>query len=100
MNRKEKLFLVFASLFVLSMNKGCSPGCSECDPDGVMCFACDADKETDVFGGCHDNTIDKCTIYGPTGECFQCQPTFTLKDGGCVKDYRGCMNDANFNECL
>ena len=67
MNKKGRIFLVLAFIAVVVLSQECQPGCEECDPEGIICFACATDKETDVFGGCHDNTIDKCTIYGPSG---------------------------------
>lgn len=57
-------------------------------------MACKGDIETDVMGRCHNNTIDKCTTYGPDGGCLRCQPSYSLsKDGKCVKSFTGCINE-------
>lgn len=60
-----------------------------------VCIVCKGDAESDVFGNCHANTIDKCVTYGPSGECLRCQNTFTLKDGKCEKIYSGCTNEGS-----
>lgn len=70
---------------------GCPDHCHDCDPSGTICFACSGDYEANVFGSCHENTIDNCVIYGPTDECFNCQPTFRLNNNKCEKDYTGCV---------
>lgn len=48
-----------------------------------------------------ETLIDKCSLYGPTGQCFVCQPTYTLANGKCVKDFSGCLNfgDNSCKEC-
>lgn len=93
MNRRQTTLALLFILAVLAHAQTCSKDCNECDSSGNLCFACGADKEVNVLGSCHDNTIDKCIIYGPSDECFRCQPTFSLKDGKCQKSYSPCINE-------
>lgn len=89
--QKNLCCLLIVLIPTLSANN-CGEHCVDCDPSGTICFACQGDKEVNVFGQCHDNSIDKCIIYGPMDECLRCQPTYTLKDGHCAKTHDGCMN--------
>ena len=80
------IFLLFA--FALS----CPSNCNDCDPQATICFACAEGFEMNVLGTCVDsNTVPKCTLYGPTNQCFACQPTFTINNGQCLKDYSACL---------
>ena len=90
MNQVTNKLYLFLGLLVVLMGQ-CPPDCIECDPSGAVCFACDKGLGINVFGQCHPNKIDKCVIYGPTDECFNCEPTFRLHDEKCVKDYSGCI---------
>lgn len=96
---------VFLIIFLLSktLEAQCPSKCLECDPSGTICFACDEGLSINVFGQCNENTIQNCVIYGPSGECFNCEPTFKLEGDKCVKDYTGCIlsnsNDGTCFEC-
>ena len=68
---------------VLAAN--CTDYCNDCDPSGKICFACKQDYELSVLGKCVSNVIDKCIVYGPTNQCFVCQPSFELSGNKCVK---------------
>lgn len=44
------------------------------------------------MGSClSSSTVPGCVLYGPTGQCFSCQPTFTITNGQCVKDSTACL---------
>lgn len=82
---------IFVCMLMATTFAGCPDGCLDCDPSGTICFACGGDLEASVFGFCHENTIDKCNIYGPADECFNCQPTYKFEANECKKDYSGCL---------
>ena len=95
--------VLIAIALVSCLVVACPPNCHDCDPSGTICFACAHNYEANVFGSCQENKIDKCVIYGPTGECFNCQPTFRLEGEKCEKDFSGCImpnsNDGTCFEC-
>lgn len=95
------LVIIFVLLQLAAAQNTCPENCQACDPSGMICFACQQGYEVNVLGGCTTNVIDKCTIYGPTEECFNCQPTYTLDELACVKDYSGCvLGNANDGSCF
>ena len=72
-------------LFVLGLAMTCPDNCNDCDPSGNICFACAQNYELSVLGKCVGNIVDKCIVYGPTYECFVCQPSFELSGNRCIK---------------
>ena len=71
---KIVLFLFYLSLTLVA---ACPSNCNDCDPSGNICFACGEGYEMSVTGQCiSDQTIQRCTLYGPTNQCFVCQPTY------------------------
>lgn len=91
--REWKAILVILLALTTFAVATCPDHCDECDDSGSVCFACQGDFEVNVFGGCHENTIDKCVIYGPSDECFRCQQTYSVVDGKCQRSYTGCVNE-------
>lgn len=78
--------ILFAILIIgLTAQTKCSDFCNDCDPSGKVCFACKQDYELSVLGKCVSNVVDKCIVYGPTNQCFVCQPSFELSSNKCVK---------------
>lgn len=57
-----------------------------------------------MLGTCVDsNTVAKCTLYGPTNQCFSCQATFTISNAGqCSKDNSACLayDPADDGKCI
>ena len=82
-NTKFIPFILLLIGTVLAAN--CPDYCNDCDPSGKICFACKQDYELSVLGKCVSNVIDKCIVYGPTNQCFVCQPSFELSGNKCVK---------------
>jgi hypothetical protein len=57
-----------------------------------VCFACGEAFELSVTGQCISAvTIPMCTLYGPTQQCFVCQPTYSLGNGNCLKNGSPCL---------
>ena len=69
-NIPKTILILFAFLFL--SYSSCPDNCLECDPSGSVCFACNHGLGMNVFGQCNQNIIDKCVIYGPSDECFNC----------------------------
>ena len=99
-----KTVLVF--LLLVAGIFACPNNCNDCDPSGNICFACGEGFELSVTGQCvNEATIDKCILYGPTNQCFVCQPTYSLdNNGNCLKNGSPCLmtdpaNDAICAEC-
>ena len=93
-------FLLLACLASLVLN--CPDNCNDCDPSGNICFACSEGFELSVEGKCiNDQTVPKCTLYGPGGICFVCQPTYSLENGNCLKNGSPCLgtDPADDNIC-
>jgi hypothetical protein len=80
MKTEMKGVLIIFSIIILASCQ-CGDDCLDCEPMMSICIACKGQLETDVFGKCHKNTVDKCTTYGPDGSCLRCQNTFTLDNG-------------------
>ena len=97
----KSLLLKLACIALIAswVNCECGEDCIDCDPTMNICMVCRGSIESDVFGNCHNNTIDKCITYGPTSDCLRCQNTFTLSNGGCVKSFTGCTNEGSGGEC-
>lgn len=78
---------------LLGAAMSCPSNCNDCDPTATVCFSCAEGFELSVLGTCVDsNTIPKCNLYGPTNQCFACQPTYTISNSGqCLKDYSACL---------
>lgn len=72
-------------LFLIGCTLSCPDYCNDCDPSGNICFACKQDYELSVLGKCVSNVVDKCIVYGPTDQCFVCEPSFELSGDRCVK---------------
>lgn len=89
-----KVFAILLSIFVVAYSQ-CSPDCLYCDPAINVCIVCQGLAESSVFGVCHPNTIDKCIMYGPSDECYRCQPTYVLKNGKCERAYTGCISSGS-----
>jgi len=97
----KSLLLLF---LIAGLVLACPPNCNDCDPEGNVCFACGLGHELSVIGKCvPDSTIKGCTLYGPTNQCFLCQPTFSLDNNGrCLKNGSPCLSSdpADDNLCI
>ncbi len=83
---KTNMKFVLLSLLLTYVAFACPPNCLDCDSSAAYCYACDEKFELTVTGTCvNSNIIDKCTVYGPTNQCYACQPSFQLSNGKCVK---------------
>ena len=82
--------LLAALLLVLAA--ACPDNCNDCDPTGGICFACKENYELSVTGECYNaSTVARCTLYGPTKQCFLCQPTYSIENGACLKNGQACL---------
>ena len=66
-------------------------------------MACNVGFELSKAGQCIDSsTISKCSLYGSEIECLACQPTYSLTNGQCTKDYSACLafSETDKNKCV
>lgn len=84
---------IFILLLLILIAQSCPNNCTNCDPDASVCYACAFSFELNIFGTCVDSTtVSKCSLYGPSNICFACQPTYTITNGQCIKDYSACID--------
>lgn len=92
MKNLGSIIAVLCLLGLLVGAAGCPNNCNDCDPSGQVCFACGEAFELSVTGQCISAvTIPMCTLYGPTQQCFVCQPTYSLGNGNCLKNGSPCL---------
>lgn len=95
--------ILLVMLVAIAAANDCHDHCVDCDASGEICFACEGHYEINVFGMCVGSKVPRCTVYGPSSECFNCQPTYILNDNSCRKDYSGCIlansNDGTCFDC-
>jgi hypothetical protein len=84
--------IIFLALLSLA-SPACLDNCYECYDTSSFCIACKPNFELSLESTCvASSVVPHCAFYSDNTTCLTCEPTFSLQNNICVKQYGGCVN--------